>query len=864
MVGVPSDNSEEFREALESAWWRETPVAELGPTGFVVIADGRLAHVNRRMTEMLGYAYREMVGRSFLDFVAPQDRPEALRMYQRHVKGERELGVIAIKLATKSGVVVQTDMDGAIFEVSGKQYECLAIHDVTDRVRDKRDLRDTRRRYEQLVENSTDLIGVLVDGRIEFLNRAGSKFLGFVSSDTAENHEFRSWVHPLHQAIWDEWIQTVENGAPTAGGVLRLQINKGRYRDVALTLNLVSDDEGKKVHVVARDVTQSMRTAAALEQKDTLLGAVVRASHDAIVVIGDNGAVRLFNPAAEAMFGRSSDEIVGKSVSLLVPAHLRKTHEQYTKEFFQTGVSRGAIGSTLELTAEKSDGTRFPIELSLSSGRAGVHGFVMAVIRDVTYRREAISALSESESRFRMLFDQVGDAVYLFPVRNDGFPGRIMAVNTAAVKRLNYTREEFRAMTPSDVHETPDGQAAIENVMERLLSNGSAIFERTEIAKGGKRIPVEISAQLFQMEGKKAVLSVARDITERRRIDELMRRTQADLEDKVKDRTKELQEAYHSLEEQYRRRMATEQELIDSERMLTAIIGNLPGMAYRFPADAYRRLTFVSEGCVDLTGFDAHALSGGGTVFEEFVHPEDRQELRRTTEDAVKSGRPFRSMYRIQTSHGTEKWVWEQGRVATDPHGRAVVEGFVTDMTERKRQEDRLQQLATRDFLTGLYNRRYFWEQLERHFKEARKTGRQLVLGIGDLDRFKEINDRLGHHAGDQVLERFGDLARREIRARDFAGRYGGDEFVIVFPDCGLEEAGSCVDRIREKFLGVTGELVGPDFPLPSVSFGLAGLDKRHKNETELLEHADKLLYQAKNAGRNRTVISTQPLWSFE
>ncbi len=104
------------------------------------------------------------------------------------------------------------------------------------------------------------------------------------------------------------------------------------------------------------------------------------------------------------------------------------------------------------------------------------------------------------------------------------------------------------------------------------------------------------------------------------------------------------------------------------------------------------------------------------------------------------------------------------------------------DITESKRLEEELKVLATRDSLTGLLNRRHFMESLEFLFQNAKRYSFPLSLCLCDLDKFKEINDMYGHQAGDRALEVFAEVLRHELRASDLAGRYGGDEFVMLFP----------------------------------------------------------------------------------
>jgi diguanylate cyclase (GGDEF)-like protein len=134
----------------------------------------------------------------------------------------------------------------------------------------------------------------------------------------------------------------------------------------------------------------------------------------------------------------------------------------------------------------------------------------------------------------------------------------------------------------------------------------------------------------------------------------------------------------------------------------------------------------------------------------------------------------------------------------------------------------RNQELATRDVLTGLTNRRAMLEQMAIAAREIERHGQPLALVLFDLDHFKQINDTRGHAAGDRVLQRFGEVAQGEIRAGDVLARWGGEEFLLLLPRTGLEEAWRCAERIRTRLValrmeaaGATADLLGRGVLLP-------------------------------------------------
>lgn len=162
-----------------------------------------------------------------------------------------------------------------------------------------------------------------------------------------------------------------------------------------------------------------------------------------------------------------------------------------------------------------------------------------------------------------------------------------------------------------------------------------------------------------------------------------------------------------------------------------------------------------------------------------------------------------------------------------------------------------LQQQATRDGLTGLYNHIHFQELFAQQFYLAKRHDYPLALLMLDIDFFKEVNDSYGHQVGDTVLKKFAEQVRAEIRQTDILARYGGEEFVIVLPDTAKQGGMNIAEKIRETIEAAV--FTHNDINLQvTVSIGLALFDGRIKHPAELIEQADHALYQAKAGGRNR------------
>jgi diguanylate cyclase (GGDEF)-like protein len=186
------------------------------------------------------------------------------------------------------------------------------------------------------------------------------------------------------------------------------------------------------------------------------------------------------------------------------------------------------------------------------------------------------------------------------------------------------------------------------------------------------------------------------------------------------------------------------------------------------------------------------------------------------------------------------------------------------DITERERLLEQARDLANHDDLTGILNRRRFFELTEREFERSRRHYIPLSFLLMDVDHFKNVNDTFGHRVGDRLLKDLAELCKSTLRTNDLVGRIGGEEFAILLPETDLEDAIEVAARLREvvEMLRVTTDEGETDMTI-TASVGLAQFDHGQLQDVDtfqtLYERADKALYAAKRAGRNAVVASPDP-----
>lgn len=165
-----------------------------------------------------------------------------------------------------------------------------------------------------------------------------------------------------------------------------------------------------------------------------------------------------------------------------------------------------------------------------------------------------------------------------------------------------------------------------------------------------------------------------------------------------------------------------------------------------------------------------------------------------------------------------------------------------------------LAEIAVRDDLTGLFNRRHFLERLDEALARSERGNQPLHVALIDLDHFKLVNDQHGHQVGDLVLRKFADIAKRELRRSDVVARYGGEEFIILFTEGSTADIKTVLDRLRTEFAAACSRDISPDLST-TLSIGLSAWMPSDRPETITLR-ADNALYRAKDLGRNRLAVA--------
>ena len=287
---------------------------------------------------------------------------------------------------------------------------------------------------------------------------------------------------------------------------------------------------------------------------------------------------------------------------------------------------------------------------------------------------------------------------------------------------------------------------------------------------------------------------------------------------------------------------------------IRSVVADIPGVVYRCACDPTWTVEFVSDQIEDLVGYPASDfIDNSVRTYDSIVHPEDLAYVTGEVGDALERGASYSLEYRLIHVSGETRWVAEHGRPVLGPDGRRQrTVGVILDITRQKAADKSRESIerqvrddALHDSLTGLPNRTLFHESVAQAISETQQSGGELAVFVMDLDRFKEVNDTLGHATGDQVLREVGRRLREALREDDSIARFGSDEFALLVPQARRAQVLEVVRRVRAAIEEPI-DLEGLPVNL-GVSIGISASPRDGVDVESLLRCADTAMYVAKD-----------------
>lgn len=546
---------------------------------------------------------------------------------------------------------------------------------------------------------------------------------------------------------------------------------------------------------IIKDITQYKKTIDALKKSEQRFKDVTENALEWIWETDINGKYVYCSPVCEKILGYKPEELLGKHFYDLFAPEQKKQLKRLALDNF---TDKQPFHEFINLNIRK-DGN--PVWISTSgvpildkkSNLLGYRGVDM----DITKYKQLEEMLREDRKKYREIIDGMNDTVWV--INSDG---KFADVNKVAAKMLGYSREELLSMGPKDIDPHLPAEA-IKTLIQQMPEDEVQIFETKHKTKEGKIIPVEISSSLITYLGKWHILSIARDITQRKKAEESLRKSQQEFASLFKSGSEAL-------------------VYIDKD-------SNIIDINTRF---------------TELFGYTAEEVRGKN-INEGLIHSPDKIEEAQDLFQRSLSGNYYNYETVRKKKDGTCFPVSIScSTVIIDEQLKGRIISYA-DITERKKIEKQLKELARIDSLTGCYNRRYGLELLYRQMKLSQRSQSPLLLAFLDIDNFKTINDTFGHNEGDEVLKEVVELFKSSLREVDIICRMGGDEFLLAFPDSSLQEVPLIRDRLQKKMNQLNKD-IARDYTI-SLSMGFSEyVSDKPKTMDELIAIADQEMYKEK------------------
>jgi diguanylate cyclase (GGDEF)-like protein/PAS domain S-box-containing protein len=666
-----------------------------------------------------------------------------------------------------------------------------------------------------VVRDATGTIVYANEAAARILRRTREQLIGSASvSSRGRVHADGSPFPPSESAA----SVALATGQDVFEELVGLHMDHGELR--WLSVNARALREGEVVTGVVStfvDVTEQQNTVAELAESERRFRLLAENAGDLITSIDANGTRTYISPSCRSLLGYEPEELVGKVAVEIVHPEDRATIGNYLKSMVEHGPG------SAEARFMHKDGRAVWFE---TRGRAvyDEHGTfieLQVVARDVTERRRAEETLRASEAAAvaaRDALEDVLDATTQYAIIGTDADGLITVFNGGAERMLGYRAEDVIGRHHPDLFHDPEELARLAQEfgvpVGRVLGHGTRDKDTetrdwTLVRCDGVKLPVSLAITAIRSEGGAIAgyLGIGRDITAERQ---------------------------------------AARELRDAEERFRNAFDQAPiGKALVSPDG---RFTRVNAALCSITGHTEAELLA--TTFQALTHPEDIElDLEHMYRLLAGESEAYEMEKRYRHAAGHYIWVLLSVSLVRDEAGEPLY--FVSqiqDISEQKRTAARLTELTLHDPLTGLANRVLFADRLAHAVERSRRTKERIAVLFIDLDRFKSVNDNLGHAAGDELLRQAAERMRRAVRPADTIARLGGDEFTVLCEDLGaVNDAGWVADRLSGS-LERPFDLFGARTSI-GVSIGIAVADAHDSAET-VLAKADAAMYRAKNDRR--------------
>ena len=771
--------------------------------------DWTVEYISENCHAITGYRPRDFLDNiiTFGQLIHPDDQQHVWDEVQKGVESRHSYQITYRIYNARHEERTVFEQGAALFSDTGevKALEGF-ISDITDLTRAQEALRESEERLRLALDAAH--MGTfdwdVLNNRITW-SRWHEELWGFKPGEFGGTYEaFSQRVHPDDAPGIDAEVRRCMAAREPYAREFRVIWPDGSVHWIAGRGEFTYDGEGRPVRMrgVVLDMTAQKQAETALRSSEEHFRTIFEQATDGILVSDIKGHLLDANSAICQMLGYSRDELLKMTnADIVVPDEVERIQPE-TYRLLDGGVVHS------EWHIRRKDGSVRLVEVS---AKQLPDGHLQAFLRDISERTQA----AEQMQKLSSAIEQTADSVMI--TNRDGI---IEYVNPAFEITTGYRSADALGRKPDIIKSGLQDAAFYEELWTKILNGESFRGVFINRRKDGSQYYEEKTITPLRDSEQRIThfVSTGKDISERIHAEDSVRAS----------------------EEHLRTIIDTEPECIKLLAQDGALIDiNAAGLAM-IEADSLDQVV--------------------GQYLTTLLLPEHREAFQELSKNVFR-GHKGMLTFEIEGLKGTRRWLETHAVPMTTRTGKTVLLGITRDITERKTAEERLSYLVHHDELTGLPNRTLFNDRLNQALIDAERHGRLVALAFLDLDRFKNINDTLGHEAGDMLLQGVAERLLQAVRRGDTVARLSGDEFTIVFADLAHVDDAA---RVAQKILDALSKplpIAGRDLFI-SASLGLTLYPMDSRDSQELLRNADIAMYRAKEQGRNNFQFYTSEMTS--
>jgi diguanylate cyclase (GGDEF)-like protein/PAS domain S-box-containing protein len=815
---------------------------------FHLDAAGNFTYVSQVIERLTGYKPDEIIGINYARFVHPDDIPALKNL--KHTQAGR-YGSFECRAFKKDRSLGYFRITGSLVKEGGQPTVIGVITDITASKLADQSLRQRASEVQAILQAMPDLYFRLdSEGTILEVKAEHAADL-YVSLESLLGKK----IQDVHQRVGKQFKQAIQQALATNSlSILEYSLRRKSGEEFYEARFVPALDN--QIIVVARNITERKKALEELALKAQLLNA----ANDSIILHDFEGNLSFVNEAACRLYGYSKDELIQKNINDLSTPESARNDDARLQELKENG------RSIFEVVDLHKDGSLLPLEVNARLIEVGGRILVLSVARNIAERRQANEELKKERDFTSAVLDIVGAQVVVLDR-----DGRIIRFNRACELLSGYSFQEVKGKHIWEIL-TEDATLTKSRIKREVAGDYPSMYEEYWIIRSGERrlISWSTTALLDDDNNVEHLISTGVDITERKQAEKALQ-----------DANKKLATWVDDLEER-RREMALLSEMGE-------LLQNCEGFeeAYAVSARYIQKLFPFDHGALCLSSasrdmVEAVEMWGDPIPTERVFTPSDCWALRRGRSHLVDNPQPglmcahvlnpqvakylcvpmmarSEALGVLHLRHATgekgqQGTLWLPSNEHKQQLAVAVADQIAMALANLRLRET-LRNMAIRDPLTGLFNRRYMEESLERELRRAERRKTTVGVIMFDIDHFKDFNDIYGHDGGDALLRELGSFVKTRTRGEDIACRYGGEEFVYVLPESSLSNTKNRAEQLRQEVKQLKVYHLGKPLNKISISLGVCAFPEHGLTAETILKTVDTALYRAKNEGRDRAIV---------